>query len=144
MTSTRGSGAGGGGGGFGGFGGGGTQLDPLVALNDSSKPLRSKLLAVPALRQRYLEYVRDIATKWLDWNALQPMLKSAHDLIAAEVRLDTRKLYETPGFEAGIAATSNPLKNFLDQRRAFLLRATSTTPAVRAATPRNNPQRAAN
>jgi hypothetical protein len=74
---------------------------PLVALNDSSKPLRSKLLAVPALRQRYLDYVRDIATKWLDWNAVQPMLKSAHDLIAAEVRLDTRKLYETPASRPG-------------------------------------------
>jgi len=138
-------GEGGGFGGFGGFGGGGAQLDPLVALNDSSKPLRSKLLAVPALRQRYLGYVRDIATKWLDWNAVQPMLKSAHDLIAAEVRLDTRKLYETSGFEAGIAATGNPLKTFIEQRRAFLLRATSTTPpAVRAGTPRNNPQRTAN
>jgi hypothetical protein len=100
---------------------------------------------VPALRQRYLDYVRDIATRWLDWNAVQPMLKSAHDLIAAEVRLDTRKLYETSGFEAGIAPTGNPLKNFIDQRRAFLLRATSTTPpAVRAGTPRNNPQRGAN
>ena len=136
---------GGGFGGFGGFGGGGTQLDPLVAINDPSKPLRSKLLAVPALRQRYLDYVRDIATKWLDWNAVQPMLKSAHDLIAAEVRLDTRKLYDTAGFETGVAATGNSLKNFVDQRRAFLLRATAPgQPAVRAAAPRNNPQRPAN
>ena len=39
----------------------------------------------------------------------------------------------------------NPLKTFIEQRRAFLLRATSTTPpAVRAGTPRNNPQRTAN
>ena len=135
----------GGGGGFGGFGGGGTQLDPLVALNDPSKPLRSKLLAVPALRQKYLEYVRDIATKWLDWNAIQPMLKSAHELIAAEVRLDTRKLYDTAGFEAGTAANNNPLKAFIDGRRAFLLRATAPgAAAVRAATPRINSQRAAN
>src|SRR5207249_2394336 len=60
----------GGRGGFGGPGGGGPDLDPLVGLNDSSKPLRSKLLAVPALRARYMTYVRDIATKWLDWNRL--------------------------------------------------------------------------
>ena len=126
-----GEGGGGGFGGFGGFGGGGTQLDPLVAINDSSKPLRSKLLAVPALRQRYLGYVRDIATKWLDWNTVQPMLKSAHDLIAAEVRLDTRKLYDTAGFEAGLNVNGS-LKNFLDQRRAFLLRATApASPAAR-------------
>ena len=43
------------------FGGGGADLDPLVGLDDTSKPLRSKLLAVPALRERYLAYVRDIA-----------------------------------------------------------------------------------
>jgi hypothetical protein len=135
---------GGGGFGFGGFGGGGAQLDPLVSINDSSKPLRSKLLAVPALRQKYLGYVRDIATRWLDWNAIEPMLKSAHDLIAAEVRVDTRKLYDTRGFEAGLAPTGT-LKTFIDGRRAYLLKATATaaTP-VRAATPRNNPQRAAN
>lgn len=140
-----GEGGGGGFGGFGGFGGGGTQLDPLVSIDDPSKPLRSKLLAVPALRQKYLEYVRDIATKWLDWNAIAPMLKSAHDLIAAEVRVDTRKLYDTPGFEAGIAPTANPLKAFIDGRRAFLLKTTpSAATPVRAAAPRNSPQRTAN
>jgi hypothetical protein len=112
---------GGEGGGGGGFGGRGVQLDPLVAADDPGKPLRSKLLAVPALRQKYLAYVKDIATKWLDWNAVQPILKNAHDLIAADVRSDTHKLYDNAGFEAGLAATGNPLKTFLDARRAFLL-----------------------
>jgi hypothetical protein len=114
----------GGGGGRGGRGP--VQIDPLVGTDDPTKPLRSKLLAVPALRQKYLEYVRDIATRWLDWNALLPMAKSSHDLIASEVRTDTRKLYDVAGFEAGVAATGNPLKAFVDARRAFLL---SSTPA---------------
>ena len=35
------------------------DLDPLVGLNDATKPLRSKLLAVPALRQRYCLRARD-------------------------------------------------------------------------------------
>ena len=43
------------------FGGASAELDPLVGLDDATKPLRSKLLAVPALRERYLSYVRDIA-----------------------------------------------------------------------------------
>jgi hypothetical protein len=111
-----------------GFGGGG-QLDPLVAVDDPSKPLRSRLLAVPALRERYLGYVRDIATKYLDWNAVFPMLKASHDLIAADVRADTKKLYDTAGFDAGIAATGNPLKTFLDNRRAYLLRTIPQRPA---------------
>jgi hypothetical protein len=110
----------------GGRGGGrGTQLDPLVALNDPGKPLRSKLLAVPALRQRYLGYVRDIATKSMDWNALMPTLKAAHGLIAADVKTDTRKLYDYGGFQAGIASDGNPLKAFFDARRAYLLSATA-------------------
>jgi hypothetical protein len=47
-------------------GAGGVELDPLVGADDTSRPLRSKLLAVPALRARYLKYVRDIAERWLD------------------------------------------------------------------------------
>ena len=54
----------GGGSGPGGFGGGqsieGVKLDPLIAATNSSKPLISKLLAVPALRTRYLGYIHDI------------------------------------------------------------------------------------
>ena len=46
------------------------RKDSLVGLDDTSKPLRSKLLAVPALRARYLGYVREIADKWLDWRTI--------------------------------------------------------------------------
>jgi spore coat protein CotH len=47
-----GGGPGGPGGGPGGMGGGrGVELDPLVGLDDTRKPLRSKLLAVPALEE---------------------------------------------------------------------------------------------
>ena len=67
-----------GGGGFGGRGfgrgGGDAMLDPLVGLTDTAKPLQSKLLAVPALRARYLAYVRQMATKWLDWKTLEPIV----------------------------------------------------------------------
>jgi hypothetical protein len=117
-----------------GFGGRGAQLDPLVAVDDPSKPLRSKLLAVPALREKYLGYVRDIATRWLDWNAVQPILKSAHGLIEADVKVDTRKLYDFTGFQAGIAPTGNSLKSFLDARRTFLLGGSSPA-ATRVAAP---------
>ena len=63
--------------------------------------------------------------RWLDWNALLPILKSSHDLIAAEVRIDTRKLDSVQGFEAGVAPTGNSLKAFVDARRAFLLNSTA-------------------
>jgi spore coat protein CotH len=113
-------------GGFGGRGfgrgpmGGGPDLDPLIGLDDGSKPLRSKLLAVPALRAKYLAYVHDIAEKWLDWNRLGPLAQKHHDLIAEDVRIDTRKLYTNDAFDAGI----DSVKKFADERRAHLFKAT--------------------
>jgi hypothetical protein len=98
----------------------GPTLDPLVGITDDSKPLRSKLLAVPALRARYLSYVREIAEKWLDWKTLGPAAQKYHDLIAEDVKVDTRKLYGTAGFEKGVES----IKEFADARREYLLKAT--------------------
>jgi hypothetical protein len=97
---------------------GGADLDPLVGLDDTTKPLRSKLLAVPALRERYLAYVRDIATKWLDWQRLGPLAEGYHTLIAADVKADTKKLEADEGFESGLQT----LKSFAERRRAVLLK----------------------
>ncbi len=96
-------------------------LDPLVGLDDASKPLRSKLLAVPALRARYLGYVRQIAERWLDWQTLEPVARSHHALIADAVRADTKKLYTFQAFESGVSEGSESLQSFVDRRRAFLL-----------------------
>ena len=105
-------------------GGGGPQLDPLIGLADQTKPLRSKLLAVPALRARYLGYVREIAGTWLDWNRLGPHVRSYQGLIRDEVKLDTRKLYPTESFEAGLEGEGESLKRFVDERREYLLKVT--------------------
>jgi hypothetical protein len=104
-------------GGFG-FGGGGSDLDPLVAVNDPSKPLRSKLLAVPALRTRYLTYIRDIAERQMDWSLLAPRAQQYQTLIADEVKADTRKLYSTSSFQSDVAE----IQAFFTRRRASLLR----------------------
>jgi hypothetical protein len=100
-----------------GFGGhaAGPTLDPLVGLEDLSKPLRLKLLAVPAPRARYLVHVREIADRWLDWNKIAPLVVEYQTLIDAEVRLDGRKLYGYDRFN------SAALQAFFEQRRAFLL-----------------------
>jgi hypothetical protein len=110
-------------GGFGrrGFGSGGATLDPLVGLNQPDRPLRSRLLAVPALRERYLGYVRDIAEKWLDWNKVGPIVEQYRALIAADVAADTRKLFTTQAFEAGLGDGEGSLRRFVERRRAFLL-----------------------
>ena len=113
-----------------GFGGGGPDLDPLTGLEDSSKPLRSKLLAVPVLRERYLAYVRDIARRWLDWNRIGPLVRQWQALIESDIKADTRKLYSTAAFHAdvgadyedGSPASENTLRGFVERRREFLLK----------------------
>jgi spore coat protein CotH len=117
------------GGGFGGgMRGGGVNLDPLVAAHDQSKPLLSKLLAVPALRARYLGYVRDLAEKELDWKKLGPRVAQYRNLLAGPLKADTRKLSTYEAFLAGTADDSPPttvrgtsLQSFAERRRAYLL-----------------------
>jgi hypothetical protein len=119
--------------GRGGGSGENAELDPFAGADDPEKALLNKLLAVPALRTRYLGYVRDIADRWLDWNRIGPLVAQWQSLIANEVKADTRKIFSTAAFtqsvtqdrfEPGFGPTAPPsmsLKNFVDQRRAYLL-----------------------
>jgi hypothetical protein len=123
----------------------GVKLDPLVAANDASKPLISKLLAVPELKERYLGYVRQIAETWLDWKTLGPIAERYHQLIAAEVAADTRKLSSTEDFQASLVGgreggRSIALKTFADERRAYLLGLPAVAEAkIPPATPSTRP-----
>jgi hypothetical protein len=106
----------------------GVGPDPLIGLTDPNKSLRSKLLAVPALRDRYLRYVGEIAETWLDWNRLEPLVLRYRSVIADEVARDTRKLDTTEAFTTGVygllgepVAPATSLKGFAERRRAFLL-----------------------
>jgi len=117
-----------------GFGFGGAipsvSLDPLVGIDDASKPLRSKLLAIPALRARYLTYVKDVAEKWLDWKRLGPIAQQRQSLIAAEVKADARKLDSFEQFPADRARGADSLRSYVERRRAYLM---AYTPQQRAA-----------
>ena len=109
-------------GGRGGFARASAELDPLIGLTDSTKPLRSKLLAVPALQKRYLGYVREIAVKWLDWHTLAPRVAKYQALIADDVKVDTRKLYSFDAFKEQTDGPERSLKAFVEKRRAYLLK----------------------
>lgn len=110
----------------------GVELDPFAGAKDANKPLLSRLLEVPSLRQRYLARVREIATHWLDWNRLGPIATEYHSLIDAEVKADTRKLSSYEAFDQSLTKDSEQegfrgretalsLKGFAEQRRAYLL-----------------------
>jgi hypothetical protein len=122
----------------------GIELDPLVGLDDARKPLRSRLLAVPALKARYLDHVRTIAEDWLDWNKLKPVIDQYRSLIDKEIETDTRKLTSYAAFEKSVSdapqakseaqrgRASLGLKAFAEERRKFLL----NYPGIKDATPR--------
>lgn len=108
----------------------GVELDPLIAASDATKPLISKLLAVPSLRARYLAYIREIAERHLDWKNLGPRAEAYYTLIAPAVAADTRKLDSTEAFQKSLTEDEGrtiALKNFADQRRAYLLKVIPTT-----------------
>lgn len=115
--------------------GGTVYLDPLVAANDPTKPLVSRLLAVPAWKQKYLAYVRDINDKWLNWKTLGPIAQQYHALISADVYQDDHKLFGSDEFEQALSGdvsqsagrysgpTAPPeisLKSFVLQRHEWL------------------------
>ncbi|MEO6994638.1 MAG: CotH kinase family protein [Lacunisphaera sp.] len=107
------------------------ELDALNGLRDDHKPLIEKLLTVPALRTRYLAYVREITENWLTWEKLGPVAQRYHDLIAAGVEKETHKANSyvhfvqeldqetTVGGREGGAATN--LKSFITERHHYLL-----------------------
>lgn len=174
-----GGGPGGGGpggpGGRGGFrggpgGGGGVNLDPLVGMDDSSKPLRSRLLKVPALREKYLSFVRTIAEKSLTWNKLGPLVNQTRELLHDDIAADTKKLESLEAFEEALSeelpAEGAPqgrhmsVRSFIEKRSKFLIEHpevakvkpvsfTRTTPdskttnaAVKTVTPKLAPKKA--
>jgi hypothetical protein len=108
----------------------GYKVDPLVGLYDVNKPLRSKLLAVPKYREKYLANVRTIAEQSLDWSKLGPRVEAYAKLLDKEVAADTRKLFSYEDFRlsTGLAPASDRgpnsrhhLETFARQRRAYLL-----------------------
>ena len=104
-----------------------------MGLNDSTKPLRSKLLAVPQYREQYLKNVRTLADHWLDWQTMGPLVKQYSSLIEKEVAADTRKLSSLTAFEQAVATGPareeagggrrgpTSLWTFAHERRKFLL-----------------------
>lgn len=103
---------------------GGIDLDPMTGTKEEAKPLLSKLLAVPALKERYLGYVRHIAENWLTWEKTGPLVEQYQSVIAADIEKDTHKLDSTEAFKAAVTEDDGrrtSIKSFVEKRRAYLL-----------------------
>jgi hypothetical protein len=110
----------------------GIELDPLAGADDPKRPLPHKLLAVPALRLRYLEHLRAVATDGLDPKRLGPFLAQCQSLLAGELKNDTRLLHSPEAFTRALAtgpvegvsesdSWKVGLNQFATRRREFLL-----------------------
>ncbi|MBM3964848.1 MAG: spore coat protein CotH [Planctomycetes bacterium] len=105
-------------------------LDPLIGMDNPDRPLRSRLLQVPELRRKYLQYVAQIASEDLDWNHLGPVVSEIRTRIEPLVQLDSRKLSSSSDFRSTTQDApmneverrpSMALRTFADERRKILL-----------------------
>ncbi len=86
---------------------------------------------MPALREKYLSYVRTIAENSLTWSKLGPLVKQTHELLHDDIAADTKKLESLEAFEAALsdeppAEGAQPsrhmsVRSFVEKRSKFLL-----------------------
>ena len=80
----------------------GPMLDPLGHHDNPDRPLISRLLSIPRLRNRYQSYIKTLAIEWLDWEKLSPVIRAYRELIQAEVEVDDKKLYSYQAFASNV------------------------------------------
>lgn len=87
-------------------------------------PLRSRLLQVPELREKYLERVRYIAEEQLDPEKFAKRVEHYRQLIQPAIEQDTRKLSTTEAFVNATAsderAAEGSLRHFAAERSKYL------------------------
>ena len=98
----------------------------MISADNTRMPLRSRLLAIPTLRAKYLQYVREIAEESLDWQQIAPVVAQHAQLIEKEVALDTRKLESVEAFRQSTDMSASgenqaSLRSFFELRRKFLM-----------------------
>lgn len=112
-----------------------TFLAPTWAINRNftatNKPVLSRVLSVPELRQRYLSHYR-VARRDLSWAYFEPIITAQRTLIDAAVQADPKKLYTYALFQSNMTSTvtlpySGPaggtvvgLQQFVNERASFL------------------------
>jgi spore coat protein CotH len=96
------------------------DLDPLVAVDNDRMPLLNKLLAVPELREQYLDNVKTIARDSLNWSKLEPLVKAIGQELEPHVKEDTRKLSSYEAFQTATLAEESSIRAFIEARSKFL------------------------
>ncbi len=86
--------------------------DLFIHENNKMRPVISRLLSVPNLRQRYIEHIRTLINEWLDWQKIEPIVMEYHALIDAEVKSDNKAQYSYETFAASLTQDYNNSNSF--------------------------------
>ena len=101
--------------------GSGFELNPLASMTDRF-PLRSKLLAIPELKAKYLKHLESIASNDLSSETFEPLVAKFKEVIQKEIKKDTRKLMSNSAFEKATKKGSRTgLNKFAAERAEYLL-----------------------
>ncbi len=101
------------------------MVSPVTHADNAMRPVISRLLGIPEWKARYIAHVQTVVDEWLDWEVMEPVIREYHNLIAAEVKKDDKKLYDYSSFmdsvdREGVRRTPS-FKVFITQRRDNLL-----------------------
>ena len=95
--------------------------DPLVFADDiETRPVIARIMAVPEWRERYLERVRLLAERELDWKILSERITLWRDLLLDAIDEDPF-LGDPDVFRSSLEGPGNSLKTIAGQRRNYLL-----------------------
>jgi hypothetical protein len=92
------------------------SLSPVQGANSSNRPVLSRLLGVPELRQRYLAHLRTVLQESFNPAALIPLVNQYSALSVADITADTKKGYTMTAYNSDLAA----LKSFITNRYKYL------------------------
>jgi spore coat protein CotH len=78
------------------------QMDPLVQSTNASRPLISKLLAIPRYKKQYLAHLRSIVQENFATTAYRDRALAMQAIISQAVQDDTKKFYTYANFTGNI------------------------------------------
>ncbi len=101
-----------------------SSISPVQGATGTSRPVISRLLAVPALRQRYLAHMRTVLDESFNPAAMTAMIGHFSGLSSAAIEADTKKGF----FMAAYSNDLRTLKTFITNRHKFLTNHTELRP----------------
>ncbi|MCW5557535.1 MAG: CotH kinase family protein [Verrucomicrobiae bacterium] len=100
------------------------SLSPVAGASGSNRPVLSKLLAIPELRQRYLAHMRTVLAESFHPDLLTPLIDRLSAQSVDALAADTRKGFTMTTYTNELRT----LKSFVTNRHNFLTRHAELTP----------------